>query len=127
MNPLVGPLLKLRVARNCTTLHHSAPFCTNLHPICTQSALLCTMHHPANTTEHEEIHVIAKRQRIGVILLLFFTLAYASFIGLCTFAYEWITQTKTAGIPLTVAYGVGLILLSLVIAMLYGLLSRTRS
>jgi hypothetical protein len=28
---------------------------------------------------------------------------------------------------LTVAYGVGLILLSLVIAMLYGLLSRTRS
>ena len=85
------------------------------------------MHHPANTTEHEEIHVIAKRQRIGVILLLFFTLAYASFIGLCTFAYEWITQTKIAGIPLTVAYGVGLILLSLVIAILYGLLSRTKS
>ena len=123
MNPLVGPLLKLRAARNWTTLHSSAPFCTILH----QSALLCTMHHPANTTEHEEIHVIAKRQRIGVILLLFFTLAYASFIGLCTFAYEWITQTKIAGIPLTVAYGVGLILLSLVIAMLYGLLSRTKS
>ena len=119
MNPLVGPLLKLRVARICTNLHYS----TTLH----YSALLCTMHHPANTTEHEEIHVIAKRQRIGVILLLFFTLAYASFIGLCTFAYEWITQTKIAGIPLTVAYGVGLILLSLVIAMLYGLLSRTRS
>ena len=116
VNSLVGPLLKLRVARICTQ-----------PALLYYSALLCTMHHPANTTEHEEIHVIAKRQRIGVILLLFFTLAYASFIGLCTFAYEWITQTKIAGIPLTVAYGVGLILLSLVIAMLYGLLSRTRS
>jgi uncharacterized membrane protein (DUF485 family) len=111
-------------------LHH---FCTALFALhylhCTIFALhhFSIMHHPANTTEHEEIHVIAKRQRIGVILLLFFTLAYASFIGLCTFAYEWITQTKIAGIPLTVAYGVGLILLSLVIAMLYGLLSRTRS
>jgi uncharacterized membrane protein (DUF485 family) len=85
------------------------------------------MHHSANTTEHEEDHVIARRQRIGVTLLVLFTLAYASFIGLCTFAYDWITQTKVAGIPLTVAYGVGLIVLSLIVAMIYGFFSRTRS
>ncbi|MFM8573257.1 MAG: DUF485 domain-containing protein [Pirellula sp.] len=85
------------------------------------------MHHSANTTDYEEQHVIARRQRIGVWLLVLFTIAYAGFIGLCTFAYEWITQTKIAGIPLTVAYGVGLIFLSLIVAMLYGLMSRTRS
>ena len=85
------------------------------------------MHHSANTTDHEDDHVIARRQRIGVTLLILFTLAYAGFIGLCTFAYDWITQSKIAGIPLTVAYGVGLILLSLIVAMIYGLLSRTRS
>lgn len=85
------------------------------------------MHHSANTTDHEDDHVIARRQRIGVTLLILFTLAYAGFIGLCTFAYDWITQSKIAGIPLTVAYGVGLILLSLVVAMIYGILSRTRS
>ena len=85
------------------------------------------MHHSANTTDHEDDHVIARRQRIGVTLLILFTLAYAGFIGLCTFAYDWITQSKIAGIPLTVAYGVGLILLSLIVAMIYGFLSRTRS
>jgi uncharacterized membrane protein (DUF485 family) len=85
------------------------------------------MHHSANTTEHEQDHVIARRQRIGVTLMILFTIAYASFIGLCTFAYDWITQTKVAGIPLTIAYGVGLIVLSLFVALLYGILSRTRS
>ncbi|MCE2798815.1 MAG: DUF485 domain-containing protein [Planctomycetaceae bacterium] len=85
------------------------------------------MHHSANITEHEQDHVIARRQRIGVTLMILFTIAYASFIGLCTFAYDWITQTKVAGIPLTIAYGVGLIVLSLFVALLYGILSRTRS
>lgn len=85
------------------------------------------MHHPANTTEHESEQVIARRQRIGVTLLLLFTIAYAGFIGLCTFAYDWISKTKVAGIPLTVAYGFGLLILSLIVAMLYGLLSRTRT
>ncbi|MFN4904188.1 MAG: DUF485 domain-containing protein [Planctomycetota bacterium] len=85
------------------------------------------MHHSANTTEDEQDHVIARRQRIGVTLMILFTIAYASFIGLCTFAYDWITQTKVAGIPLTIAYGVGLIVLSLFVALLYGILSRTRS
>jgi uncharacterized membrane protein (DUF485 family) len=59
--------------------------------------------------------------------MILFTIAYASFIGLCTFAYDWITQTRVAGIPLTIAYGVGLIVLSLFVALLYGILSRTRS
>jgi len=85
------------------------------------------MHHSANITDHEADHIIARRQRLGVTLLVLFTIAYAGFIGLCTFAYDWITQTKVAGIPLTVACGVGLIFLSLFVAMLYGLLSRTRS
>ncbi|MFN6400621.1 MAG: DUF485 domain-containing protein [Planctomycetota bacterium] len=85
------------------------------------------MHHPANSTEHEPEHLIARRQRIGVTLLLLFTLAYGGFIGLCAFAYDWISKTKISGIPLTVAYGFGLLFLSLVVAMLYGLLSRSRS
>jgi uncharacterized membrane protein (DUF485 family) len=85
------------------------------------------MHHSANTTEHEQAHVIARRERIGLTLLILFTIAYGGFIGLCTFAYDWITQTKIAGIPLTIGYGVGLIVLSLIVALLYGLLSRTGS
>lgn len=84
------------------------------------------MHHSANTVEHESDSVIQRRQRIGLLLLLIFSIAYGGFIGLCTFAYQWISQTRVSGIPLTVAYGVGLVFFSLVIAMVYGLLCRDK-
>ncbi|MEI8212008.1 MAG: DUF485 domain-containing protein [Planctomycetota bacterium] len=85
------------------------------------------MHHSANETPVESEHVIRRQQRIGVILLLIFSIAYGGFIGLSTFAYKWFAETKIGGIPLTVFYGVGLVLFSLFIAMLYGLLSRQSS
>jgi len=43
---------------------------------------------------------------------------------LCTFAYTWISETSVAGVPLTVAYGVGLIAMSIAVAMIYGLMNR---
>ena len=84
------------------------------------------MHHSENTVEHESDSVILRRQRIGLFLLSLFSIAYGGFIGLCTFAYQWISQTRVSGIPLTVAYGVGLVFLSLVTAMTYGLMCRDK-
>jgi len=84
------------------------------------------MHHPANVTEVESEAVMRRQQRIGISLLLLFSAAYGGFIGLCTFAHSWFSKTEFRGIPLTVLYGVGLVLLSLLIAMLYGWLSRQR-
>lgn len=82
------------------------------------------MHHTANEVEHEPESVIHRRQRIGLVLLTIFSLAYGGFIGLCTFAYTWISETSVAGVPLTVAYGVGLIAMSIAVAMIYGLMNR---
>lgn len=88
------------------------------------------MLHSANVSDHPSNSDVAdpgvaRRQRLGLILLALFSLAYAGFIGLCTFAYEWIAQTRISGIPLTVVFGAVLICLSLLTAMLYGYLSRT--
>jgi len=82
------------------------------------------MHHPANSNEVESESAVRSRQKFGIALLSLFSLAYAGFIGLCIFANQWISQTLWHGIPLTVVYGVGLILLSIVVAMLYGWISR---
>jgi uncharacterized membrane protein (DUF485 family) len=82
------------------------------------------MHHAANEVEHEPESVIQRRQRIGLLLLAIFSIAYCGFIGLCTFAYTWISETLVAGIPLTVAYGVGLIAMSIAVAMIYGFVNR---
>lgn len=84
------------------------------------------MHHSANVPDIESEAVIRRQQRIGISLLLLFSMAYGGFIGLCTFAHRWFSETEFQGIPLTVLYGVGLVLLSLLIAMLYGWLSRQR-
>ncbi|MFO0014568.1 MAG: DUF485 domain-containing protein [Planctomycetota bacterium] len=82
------------------------------------------MHSTANQVDHEPESVIRRRQRIGLILLAIFSAAYGGFIALCTFAYTWISETRIGGVPLTVAYGVGLIGLSLAVAMIYGLMNR---
>ncbi len=91
-----------------------------------QGSDVLRMHHSANPVEVESETLIRKRQRIGIWLMLLFSLAYGGFIGLCTFANSWFSQTMIGGIPLTVVYGVGLILLSILTAMLYGWLSRSR-
>jgi len=83
------------------------------------------MHSHANSMEVEDNDVIRKRQRFGVILLSIFSLAYAGFIGLCMFAFEWFSSTNVYGIPLTVGYGVALILFSLMIALIYGAMSSS--
>lgn len=85
------------------------------------------MHLESNHVETESDAVVGRRQRIGIRLLLLFSVAYAGFIGLCTFAYQWVTETRIMGIPLTVVYGLGLIFLSIAVAMVYGLLSRQRA
>lgn len=82
------------------------------------------MHHAANEVDHESESAIRRRQRMGLALLLIFSLAYGGFIGLCTFAYSWVSETLVMGVPLTVAYGVGLIAMSIAIAMIYGFLNR---
>lgn len=82
------------------------------------------MHNAANQVDHEDESVIGYRQRIGLVLLGIFSIAYGGFIGLCTFAYNWISETRIGGIPLTVGYGVGLIFMSIAVAMVYGLLNR---
>jgi uncharacterized membrane protein (DUF485 family) len=81
------------------------------------------MHSHANAIENENESVIRKRQRLGVVLLTVFSVAYGGFIGLCMFAFEWFSKTQVSGIPLTVGYGVALIILSLLMALLYGALS----
>lgn len=82
------------------------------------------MHTGVNQVDHEPESVIQRRQRVGLILLTLFTIAYGGFIGLCTFAYTWISETRIAGIPLTVAYGFGLIAMSIAVACVYGFMNR---
>ena len=85
------------------------------------------MLHSENRIEEESTKTIASRERIGLILLAIFSSVYFGFIFLCAFANAWFASLTFWEVPATVWYGFGLIALALVIAGVYGRLSRTIS
>ena len=85
------------------------------------------MHHSKNRVDEESDNTIARRERMGMVLLAIFSSVYFGFIFLCAFANAWFASITFWGVPATVWYGVGLIALALVIAGVYGRLSRTIS
>ena len=85
------------------------------------------MLHSENKVDTESQKEIARREKIGLVLLAFFSFIYFGFIALCAFANAWFANIAWLDVPATVWYGFGLIALALVIAGLYGRLSRTNS
>ncbi len=85
------------------------------------------MLHSENQVEEESAVTIAGRERIGLILLTLFSSVYFGFIFLCAFANAWFASISFLEVPATVWYGFGLIALALVIAGVYGRLSRAVS
>ncbi len=83
------------------------------------------MLHSENRVEEESASTIASRARVGLVLLSVFSFVYFGFIFLCVFANSWFASLQFWGVPVTVWYGFGLIALALVIAGVYGRLSRT--
>jgi uncharacterized membrane protein (DUF485 family) len=84
------------------------------------------MHENKSSLETETAEQLRLRQRLSLWLLAFFTAVYAVFIGLCAFAYNLVSRNEIAGVPVVVWYGLGLILLAIAIAGLYGRLTRVR-
>jgi uncharacterized membrane protein (DUF485 family) len=85
------------------------------------------MLHSENQVDIEAKSDISRRERMGLALLLLFSIVYFGFIGLCAFANAWFASISLIGVPATVWYGFGLIALALVIAGLYGRWSRSKS
>lgn len=84
------------------------------------------MHENNSSLETETNEQLRSRQRLSLWLLAFFTVVYAVFIGLCAFSYNLVSSNEIAGVPVVVWYGLGLILLAIAIAGLYGRLTRVR-
>jgi uncharacterized membrane protein (DUF485 family) len=84
------------------------------------------IHENKGAVETESPEQLRARQRLSLGLLAFFTAIYAIFIGLCVFAYDLISRNEIAQVPIVVWYGLGLIVLAIAIAGLYGRLTRSR-
>jgi len=85
------------------------------------------MLHAKNQVEEESAITIAKRERVGLVLLAIFSSVYFLFIFLCAFANSWFASLTFLGVQATVWYGFGLIALALCIAGIYGRFSSTQA
>ena len=62
--------------------------------------------------------------RLGLIFFAIYAAVYAGFIGVCTFDYEAMGKPVFDGINLAIVYGMTLILLAIVMAVIYMLLAK---
>jgi len=62
--------------------------------------------------------------RLGLIFFAIYAAVYAGFIGVCTFGYEAMGKPVFDGINLAIVYGMALILLAIVMAVIYMLLAK---
>jgi uncharacterized membrane protein (DUF485 family) len=62
--------------------------------------------------------------RLGLIFFAIYAAVYAGFIGVCTFDYEAMGKPVFDGINLAIVYGMALILLAIVMAVIYMLLAK---
>ncbi len=84
------------------------------------------IHHEPAEKEIEDPQAIAATTRIGLILFAIYTAVYIGFVVVNTFASGLIESVEFAGLNLAILYGLGLIVLAFVQAMLYGWLCRNR-
>lgn len=80
-------------------------------------------------SEHETVEDDAaerRKIRIGVRMTVLYSLVYAGFVGLSVFQPTWMGASAVLGLNLAVAYGLGLIVIAIVFALVYNRLCRVR-
>lgn len=81
---------------------------------------------PALEHEFAREHESARRfnRRVGLVLCAVYSLVYGGFVGIAAFATNWMDTIVLGGLNLAVVYGMVLIGLAFLLAMIYGLLCR---
>lgn len=66
----------------------------------------------------------ARNARIGLRLFALYLACYAAFVGACAFAPDAMEAAPVAGVTLAVTWGLGLIALAMLLAMVYGMAAK---
>ena len=67
---------------------------------------------------------MTRNARLGLLFFFVYALVYAGFVAICTFRYDWMGTIVFAGLNLAVVYGMGLIVLAVIMAVIYMLLCK---
>jgi uncharacterized membrane protein (DUF485 family) len=67
-----------------------------------------------------------RKSAIGIRMTILYSLVYSGFVALSVFQPTWMGARAVLGLNVAVAYGVGLILVAIVFALVYNHLCRVR-
>jgi uncharacterized membrane protein (DUF485 family) len=76
------------------------------------------LHEPANTPQEKD-HAVGYKTRLGVQMFIFYALVYAGFVLINIIKPVLMEQRIIFGLNLAVVYGFGLIILSIIMALIY--------
>ena len=68
---------------------------------------------------------VTDNARLGIWFFLLYFLFYAGFVFIVTFKYEWMGRPVLGGLNLAIVYGMGLIIMAFVLAVLYMTLCKS--
>ena len=66
----------------------------------------------------------AYNARLGIVFFLLYFVLYAGFVLIATFKYEWMGRQVLAGLNLAIVYGMSLIVLAMLLAVVYMMMCR---
>ncbi len=76
------------------------------------------MSNEAEKGHHDDRHV-SPNARLGLSLFGVYLTLYLGFVAIAAFKYEWFNLAAPGGVNLAIAYGMGLILVALLLAAVY--------
>lgn len=82
-------------------------------------------HGPAKGAMFDSLATGARNARVGMVLFILYLLVYGAFVAINAFWPEVMSDVKVGGVNLAVSYGLGLIGLALVLALLYAWICRS--
>ena len=82
-------------------------------------------HGPAKPADDQSAATSARNSRLGLWLFAVYFATYAVFVYLNAFRPETMTTRPLGGIPLSVLYGLSLIVIAFVLALLYAWICRS--
>src|SRR5690606_5780051 len=81
-------------------------------------------HGPAQDATFDSLATSRRNARVGMVLFVFYFLIYAAFVAINAFAPDVMSDVQPAGVNLSVSYGIGLIALAFVLALVYSWICR---
>lgn len=81
-------------------------------------------HGPVHGATFDSIATSNRNARVGMVLFVFYLLIYAAFVGINAFAPDVMSKVQLGGVNLAVSYGLGLIVLAFVLALVYAWICR---